>query len=223
MAAWPLVGIRRGCAILTAVDPYLLQRYLRPGERLLWSGCPDPAATFTPADAFLIPFSVMWGGFAVFWEVGVSAGGPNFGTIWGLPFVAIGLYFIFGRFFYKRYRKRRTCYGITDQRALVTVGSGQMSDSPLRDQPVSPATTPTPGWNCWPGTAFFRSPSMTWWTRTQCLLPSTKRAAQTRQISQRKTLGHEEDRVACPGAQIWGLGAADGARVMGMRAGLPGC
>lgn len=137
MAAWPLVGIRRGCAILTAVDPYLLQRYLRPGERLLWSGRPDPAVTFTPADAFLIPFSVMWGGFAVSWEVGVSAGGPNFGTIWGLPFVAIGLYFIFGRFFYKRYRKRRTCYGITDQRALVAVGSGQMSDSPLRDQPVS--------------------------------------------------------------------------------------
>lgn len=116
----------------------MLQRYLRPGERLLWSGRPDPGVWFTSADAFLIPFGVMWGGFAIFWETSVtSGGGPVFGMIWGTPFVAIGLYIVFGHFFYKRYRKQRTCYGITDQRALVAVGPGQLSDSPLRNQPVS--------------------------------------------------------------------------------------
>ncbi|HUA40131.1 MAG TPA: hypothetical protein VMA32_01080, partial [Streptosporangiaceae bacterium] len=120
------------------MDAYLqLQQYLRPGERLLWSGRPDPTVWLTAADMFMIPFSILWGGFAIFWEIGVSSGGPNFGTIWGIPFVALGLYMIFGRFFYKKYRKKRTCYGITDQRALVAIGPGQLSDSPLRDQPIT--------------------------------------------------------------------------------------
>jgi hypothetical protein len=121
------------------VDAYLeLQPYLRPGERLLWSGRPDPTVWFTAADVFLIPFSIFWSGFAIFWELGVSSsGGPVFAEIWGIPFVVIGLYMIFGRFFYKQYRKKRTCYGITDQRALVVSGPGLLVDSPLRDQPIS--------------------------------------------------------------------------------------
>jgi hypothetical protein len=119
------------------VDAYLqLQPHLRPNERLLWCGRPDPRVWFTAADAFMIPFSILWGGFAIFWEVGVS-GGPIFAVIWGIPFVAIGLYMIFGRFFYKHYRKKRTCYGITDQRALVAIGPGFLTDSPLRDQPIT--------------------------------------------------------------------------------------
>ena len=56
----------------TQLAPYLL-----PNERLLWVGRPDPEVLFTPIDAFLVPFSIMWGGFAVFWEAGViSSGGP---------------------------------------------------------------------------------------------------------------------------------------------------
>jgi hypothetical protein len=118
-------------------DPYVrLQPYLRPGERLLWSGRPDPGVWFTPADAFLIPFSILWGGFAIFWEAGVS-GGPVFGVVWGIPFVAVGVYMIVGRFFYKRHRKKRTCYGITDRRAIVAVSPGLLSDSPLWNQPVT--------------------------------------------------------------------------------------
>jgi hypothetical protein len=42
------------------VDPAAqLQLYLRPGEQLLWSGRPDPNVRFTPADAFLVPFSIL--------------------------------------------------------------------------------------------------------------------------------------------------------------------
>lgn len=109
-----------------------IRPYLGPGERLLWTGRPDPDVRFAPVDAFLVPFSVMWGGFAVFWEATVIAdGGPPFFVLWGIPFVLAGLYFIFGRFLYKKRRKRRTAYALTDRRAIVAVGVRSMSDSPV--------------------------------------------------------------------------------------------
>jgi hypothetical protein len=94
--------------------------WILPGERLYWRGAPDPGVIFGPEDAYLIPFSLLWGGFAIFWEIGVSRQGLVFGMVWGIPFVLIGLYLIFGRFFYKRWNRRRTRYAISDQRIIVT-------------------------------------------------------------------------------------------------------
>ncbi len=86
---------------------------------MLWAGRPNPRRLFTGADVFLIPFSLLWGGFAIFWETLAltsiaPAGGPAiFFPLFGLPFVAIGLYFIFGRFLVKRYVKQRTVYAVS--------------------------------------------------------------------------------------------------------------
>jgi hypothetical protein len=115
-----------------------IQPYLRPGEQLLWHGAPDPNVRFTPVDAYVIPFSIMWGGFTIFWEAGaLSSGAPPFFVIWGIPFVGMGLYLTFGRFNYKRRRKLQTAYAVTDQRALVAVGSSTLLDSPVKYQPVT--------------------------------------------------------------------------------------
>jgi hypothetical protein len=57
--------------------------YLLDGERIRWSGQPDPSRLFGLADRVLIPFSVMWGGFALFWEAMVllsMGGGPRPGA-----------------------------------------------------------------------------------------------------------------------------------------------
>lgn len=110
--------------------------YLRSGERLLWAGVPDPDVTFTPRDAFLVPFSLLWAGFSIFWELSAWSAGPVFFRIWGVPFVAIGLYIVFGRFIYKRRAKRRTAYGITADRAIVVLGSSRMLDSPIKGVPL---------------------------------------------------------------------------------------
>lgn len=114
-----------------------LQAHLRTDEELLWHGVPDPRVWFVPADVFLIPFSVMWCAFAIFWEsAALASGGPAFFGLWGIPFIAVGIYFVAGRFAYKRYRKGRTAYGITSQRALIAEPQS-VSDMPLAQQPVT--------------------------------------------------------------------------------------
>jgi hypothetical protein len=94
--------------------------YLQPGEKLLWTGRPARGLRTSPEDALMIPFSLFWGGFAIFWESMVfHSRAPVFFRLWGIPFVAVGLYFIVGRFFVDAWARGRTVYGVTNQRALV--------------------------------------------------------------------------------------------------------
>lgn len=103
--------------------------YLLPGERVLWSGQPKQGLAFSRRDTFLIPFSLMWGGFAIFWNAGVWGGfgsgeaAPFFFRLWGLPFLVIGLYLILGRFFHDAEIRKGLFYAVTDQRILVLRGS----------------------------------------------------------------------------------------------------
>jgi len=71
----------------------------------------------------LIPFSVMWAGFAVFWEVSiVKEDAPLFMKLWGIPFLAAGAYLLVGRFLIDARARRRTVYGVTPERVLVIGG-----------------------------------------------------------------------------------------------------
>ncbi|CAN5261329.1 hypothetical protein BH09PSE1_BH09PSE1_02620 [soil metagenome] len=77
----------------------VFQGRLLPGERIMWTGRPGQGLVFASRDIFLVPFSVVWCGFAIFWTtLATGAGSPPFFALWGLMFVCIGLYFVVGRF-----------------------------------------------------------------------------------------------------------------------------
>lgn len=100
-----------------------LAPHLLRGERILWTGHPDPRRLVSKTDAYLIPFSLMWGCFALFWEgAAIASRAPFFFLVWGVPFVLVGQYFIWGRFIYKRHSRLQTIYAVTDQRILVLRG-----------------------------------------------------------------------------------------------------
>jgi hypothetical protein len=82
---------------------------------------PKQGLLFTKKDFMLVPFSLFWCGFAVFWESNVvtTPNAPLFMKLWGIPFVVIGLYVLFGRFFLDASVRARTHYAVTDKRILI--------------------------------------------------------------------------------------------------------
>lgn len=106
---------------------YNIENELRPhlisGEKISWTGRPKAGIIFRASDAFLIPFSLLWCGFVIFWEsTVVFTNAPLLFKIWGIPFVAAGLYITVGRFFIDAKKRAGTIYGLTGDRVIIMSG-----------------------------------------------------------------------------------------------------
>lgn len=101
----------------------VLKKELSHGERLLWAGRPKQGFLLRRSDAFWIPFSLAWAGFAVFWEYeAIASGSPWLFRLWGIPFVLIGLYLVVGRFALDALERSKRFYGLTDCGAVIVTG-----------------------------------------------------------------------------------------------------
>lgn len=97
----------------------IFRQYLSNDEHILWTGKPEKGNIFSAGDIFLIPFSLLWCGFAIFWEItAISQGAPFFFALFGVPFVLVGLYLVIGRFFFNAYARNHTFYAITNKKIL---------------------------------------------------------------------------------------------------------
>jgi hypothetical protein len=127
---------------------------------------------------FVIPFSILWCGFAVFWTVGArESGAPLLFWAFGLIFVGVGVYFVIGRFFHDAKMRQHTWYGITNERVLILSGMyapklkslnlRTLSDLTLEERSGGSGTItfgPTGPWDgrpsgmSWPGMGRMQSP-----------------------------------------------------------------
>lgn len=120
------------------LDESVIREHLRTGEKLLWSGRPDPNKQFAPGDWYLVPFSLVWTGMVIF--IGTRAlwddKGPLGAKLFLIPFLLVALYITIGRFVVKRRGKLRTRYALTDRRAIIAGPRQRVIDVVLDAAPI---------------------------------------------------------------------------------------
>lgn len=99
----------------------VVNRELEPGEEVVYFGQPV-ARRMALGTSTQVLFAVPWTAFAVFWMWGASQGSVVF-SLWGVPFVVIGLRMLTSPLWAVR-DARRTVYVITNRRALIVRTTG---------------------------------------------------------------------------------------------------
>lgn len=115
---------------------------IAPGERVLWAEQPAPRPRFPWIMIFPVLFGIPWTLFSLFWIAAAAgvldpllgikgvaapgfAGGRVLFSLFGIPFVLIGVGLITSPYWMRRRIRRaaeRTAYVITDRRAIVFDG-----------------------------------------------------------------------------------------------------
>ena len=125
-------AIRTSPDVLDSAEAVIRSK-LEDGEELVWSGMPKQGLLLQATDVIAIPASLLWGGFALYWEYEVVSTHQFWVLqLWGIPFVLLGLFMIVGRFFTDSALRAHTYYGLTDKRILIEVND-KVQSYPLSD------------------------------------------------------------------------------------------
>jgi hypothetical protein len=118
---------------------------LDPGERILWQGRPDGRIAVTGEGIVQSVFGVFFLGFALFWTGAAFWMTAGSGTpldflfpLFGLPFIAVGSYLVFGHWLWSAYARRHSWYTLTDRRAIIA--TAYFGKKALQSWPIAPDT-----------------------------------------------------------------------------------
>jgi|GEM_PF-679117 hypothetical protein len=92
----------------------IIRPLLDPDEEILWAGQPDTSVHLSKNDYFLVPLSILVFVLGIMWATTI--------TVFGWLFVVVGVYALFGRFFWKVHRKKVNYYAITEKRIIKLAG-----------------------------------------------------------------------------------------------------
>ncbi len=127
-------------------DPAGWEGILGEGETILWQGRPDSAVIWSDVISAQSAFGVVFAGFATFWVVmaaAIGGAGPavfDLFPLFGLPFVAVGLWMVVGRLLWDAFLRRGTWYTLTDRAAYIAtspLGRRALKSYPLAQMKLS--------------------------------------------------------------------------------------
>jgi hypothetical protein len=107
-----------------------LQSSLRAGERLLWRGGPDPRKWYRSVEVTTSVFGVVWLGFVASAAVTGLRGRWSVFDLIPVVMLVLGFRLFAWRYVVQYSRRRRTAYGITDQRVIGVTLPGPVWDRP---------------------------------------------------------------------------------------------
>lgn len=108
---------------------FKIKEYILLDEALLWTGKPTKEIKLLPAEKFNMLFGIIWTIFSLFWitmaTIGAMSASEDSLTIslvfplFGIPFLIVGIYFIFIAPIRGRNRRKNMEYALTNKRILI--------------------------------------------------------------------------------------------------------
>jgi len=93
--------------------------FLDPDEHIIWQGRPATGLRLKPRNLIKSPFGIFFLGYAIFWTSNSARTGGTGFLMFGLPFIAAGLWLVFGKHIFDSLRRGRTHYTLTNKRAFI--------------------------------------------------------------------------------------------------------
>ena len=101
----------------------ITKKFLKDGEEILWSGTPDALRYLSRTDIFLIPVTLLLGGFMLSYAYSafmlMLQGKSMAFALSGITILLISLYLMFGRIWYRHKRLSKNIYLVTSDRVFI--------------------------------------------------------------------------------------------------------
>lgn len=96
-----------------------IEQYLEAGEHIIWTGQPKQGLIFSAFDIWMVIFGIVWTSGVISWIYAALDAAIWF-AMFGLPFLLVGLYLMFGKFFFDARTRATAIYAITNRRVIIT-------------------------------------------------------------------------------------------------------